>query len=165
MVSRAAAVSQALASYILARVKQRAEDAADRLGRSRGGVLRGRARVRKAAVPGRTAAHRARGKAGMISIAASVDMVMKRKNQQPVIELRLSADRTIYSHGRWTASHVLGHSVFTTGASVSMIGAGMIPISRHRLRNEHRRERPTVDLLRACRNGCARPPEKGHANA
>src|SRR5271167_758329 len=48
---------------ILARVKQRAEDAADRLGEAAGGVLRGRARVRKAAVPGRTAAHRARGKA------------------------------------------------------------------------------------------------------
>src|SRR5258706_10046627 len=48
---------------VLARVKQRAEDAADRLGEAAGGILRGRARVRKTAVPGRTAAHRARCKA------------------------------------------------------------------------------------------------------
>src|SRR5260221_3410792 len=48
---------------ILARVKQRAEDAADRLGEAACAVLRDRARVRKAAGPGLTAAHRARGKA------------------------------------------------------------------------------------------------------
>src|SRR5262249_23885598 len=48
---------------ILACVKQHAEDAADRLGEAACGVLRGRALIRKAAVPGRTAAHGARGEA------------------------------------------------------------------------------------------------------
>src|SRR3972149_5846079 len=47
----------------LACVEQQAEYAADRLDESAGGILRSRARVREAAVPGRGAAHRARGKA------------------------------------------------------------------------------------------------------
>ena len=55
-------------------------------------------------------------------------------------------------------------SAFTTGASASMTGPGRIPISRQRPgENEHRRERPAVDLLRACRDGRARPAEEADA--
>src|SRR5260221_673204 len=48
---------------LLARVEQQAEDAADRLGEAARGILRGRARIREATVPGRAAAQRVGGKA------------------------------------------------------------------------------------------------------
>src|SRR6266404_6938482 len=77
---------------ILARIKQRAEDAADRLGEAAGGVLRGRALIRKAAVPGRTTAHRVRGKA-VDDLYCGERRYGEDENQEPVIGAAALGDR------------------------------------------------------------------------
>ena len=77
-----------------------AEDAADRLGEAAGGVLRRRARIGEAAIPGRRAADCARRQAVDGERALSIaETAMKRKTSRPLYELRLSAIGTIESHG------------------------------------------------------------------